>query len=76
MIFNEINSLTKTFGIKIRSILEIQVSKKKKTSGTLLLYGIYALINLKVIDKWSLRNVAGSPVDLPFWEGDIAAFFI
>lgn len=75
MIFNEINSLTKTFGIKIRSILEIQVSEKK-ISGTLLLYGIYAIINLKVIDKWSLRNVAGSPVDLPFWEGDIAAFFI
>lgn len=75
MIFNEINSLTKTFGIKIRSILEIQVSENK-ISGTLLLYGIYAIINLKVIDKWSLRNVAGSPVDLPFWEGDIAAFFI
>ena len=75
MILNEINSLTKTFGIKIRSILEIQVSEKK-ISGTLLLYGIYAIINLKVIDKWSLRNVAGSPVDLPFWEGDIAAFFI
>lgn len=75
MIFNEINSLTKTFGIKIRSILEIQVSENK-ISGTLLLYGIYAIINLKVIDKWSLRNVAGSPVDLPFWERDIAAFFI
>ena len=75
MIFNEINSLTRTFGIKIRSILEIQVSENK-ISGTLLLYGIYAIINLKVIDKWSLRNVAGSPVDLPFWEGDIAAFFI
>ena len=75
MILNEINSLTKTFGIKIRSILEIQVSKKK-SSGTPLLYGIYAMINLKVIDKWSHRNVAGSPIDLPFWEGDIAAFFI
>lgn len=75
MIFNEINSLTKTFGIKIRSILEIQVSENK-ISGTLLLYGIYAIINLEVIDKWSLRNVAGSLVDLPFWEGDTAAFFI